>query len=74
MVLILSFKSAVASHESNATAGSSDFDLRTGARGAEHQVLLRCRSDSIHSIWFVALAKEQLALIAKDGSHSTSFR
>ena len=71
MVLILGFKSAVASHESDATAGSSDFDLRTGARGAEHQ--LRGRSNSNDSIWFVALAEEQWTLITRCVEHGISF-
>jgi len=73
MVLILSFESAVASHESDATAGSYVFNLRTGARRAEHQVLLRCRPDSNHSIWFVALAEEQRALVTDGRSHGFPF-
>ena len=69
MVLILGFKSAVASHESDATAGSSDFDWRTGTR-AEHQ--LRGRSNSNDSIWFVALAEEQWTLITRCVEHGIS--
>jgi len=49
------------------------FDLRfqSETHRAEDKVQLR-RLDS-DTIWFVALAKEQLALIAENGLHGSSF-
>jgi hypothetical protein len=43
--------------------------LWTGARWAEHQVHPACRSDSNDTIWSIALAKEQLALVSDNGFH-----
>jgi hypothetical protein len=49
------------------------FDFRTGTAWAEQQVPLSGRSNSNQTIWFVALAKEQLALVTHYGSHGISF-
>jgi hypothetical protein len=43
-------------------------------RGAEHEIELRGWPDSNDTMWFVALAKEQLALITENGLHGISFR
>jgi len=45
----------------------------TGSRRTEHKFLPRRRSDSHDSIWFVAPAREQLALITGNRSHGISF-
>src|SRR5437899_1992745 len=47
--------------------------FRRTARQAEHQVQPLRRSDSNDSIWFGALAEEQLALVANGLSHEISF-
>ena len=39
----------------------------------EHKVQSLRRSDSDNTTWFVALAEEQLALIANNGFHNFSF-
>ena len=65
---------AVALHSCDATADSAlvDFDLwfRTKSDRAEDESQFR-RADSDDTIWFVALAKEQLALVAENGLHSS---
>jgi hypothetical protein len=47
--------------------------FQTEAHRAEDEVQLR-RADLDDTTWFVALAKEQLALIAENGLHGISFR
>jgi hypothetical protein len=47
--------------------------MTVGAGWAEQQVPLSGWPDSNHTIRFVALAEEQLALITHDGSHGISF-
>src|SRR2546428_701840 len=49
-----------------------DFWFQTGAHRTKFKIQLR-RSDSDDSIWFVALAIEQLALVTDDGSHRFPF-
>jgi hypothetical protein len=51
------------------------FDLwfQTEAHRAKREIQFH-RADSDDTIWFVALAKEQLALIAENGLHGASFR
>ena len=52
------------------------FDLRFESETdrAEGEIQLHARFDSDYTIWFVALAKEQLALISENGFHGISFR
>ena len=68
---------AVALHSCDTTADSAlvDFDLwfRTKSDRAEDESQFR-RTDSDDTIWFVALAKEQLALVTDNRSHWFSFR
>ena len=42
--------------------------------GVEEDLGLRDPADSAGSIWFVTPAKEQLALVTKNGFHEVSFR
>ena len=48
-------------------------NLRTEARRAEHEIQLRARSDPNDTVWFVALAKEQSALVTGYWFHGCSF-
>ena len=50
-----------------------DFRFQSEAHGAEAKLQLRGRADSDNTIWFIALAKEQLALIADNRFHVISF-
>ena len=49
-----------------------DFWFQTEAHRAEDEFQLH-RADSDDTIWFVALAEEQLALIAEHGLHGIYF-
>jgi hypothetical protein len=51
------------------------FDLwfQTEAHRTEREVQFH-RADSDDTTWFVALANEQLALVAENGLHGISFR
>ena len=51
-----------------------DFWFQSEAHGAEAKLHLRRRTDSDNTIWLIALAKEQLALIADNRFHVISFR
>jgi hypothetical protein len=47
--------------------------FQTEAHRTKFKIQLR-RADSDDTIWFVALAKEQFALVAENGLHVISFR
>jgi hypothetical protein len=49
-----------------------DFWFQTEAHRAKREFQFH-GADSDDTTWFVALAKEQLALIAENGLHGTSF-
>jgi hypothetical protein len=51
-----------------------DLWFHSEAHRAKNEVQLRRRLDSDDTIWFVALAKEQLALMTDDWFHGISFR
>ena len=48
--------------------------MTKASHGTESDVRLRRRSDANKTIWFIALTKEQLALIMRDRLHGISFQ